>query len=95
MKASVVMIVMKGPRASGYFGIGEVASLTQRADAALGRERHRGLLCSSVSLTESVCRHWDLKVSALTAAGSPVMFVSGATSCYSRSVQFVCRSCEG
>ena len=26
MKASVVMIVMKGPRASGYFGIGEVAS---------------------------------------------------------------------
>merc|ERR550514_2354714 len=42
MKASVVMVVMKGPRASGYFGIGEV--------------------------------------SALTAAASPVMFVSGATS---------------
>ena len=34
MKASVVMIVMKGPRASGYFGIGEVASPIHKADVS-------------------------------------------------------------
>ena len=78
MKASVVMVVMKGPRASGYFGIGEVAS---REDISADPFPQIHFRISDSAQLLTVHNRCSFKVSALTAAASPVMFVSGATSC--------------